>query len=779
MQFLTMLFLACPLALDAPAPRERQTRDLTFYLRRLRTVDHLPRLEESHTALASTWSRAGDVSDPDDFKRIEGTRNILLDTNGPGCVHRIFVGRLGEEVAGTRIQIFLDRAAQPVFDLPVEKFFDYRNGPVPYPLVFHKTYPGMLLPIPFRTHCLIQLVNPERTHWGSFWQIAYTTYDPSTEVESLNWPLKPGEREEVAAVCREWIAAEDQAPPEPKWTSEHTLDLPASGMREIRLQGAGIIRELGIGSEPATPEALRKLRMRMTWDKSGNPSVDVPVGYYFGHADHEPLRAAQYSSLLLGVSDGQGRSRFPMPFEDGAIIAFHNQSATDPVRVQLRLAVDSLPALPEDFGRFHVTWAEKRAVEPDAPRYGQKRFPAHIVLQREDGPGKYVGTLLHVVWPYTKEWWGEGDWLIWTDENDWPPSYHGTGTEEYFNSGWGGFDRKAISGYVTTRPGHETVYSFHLNDFFAWQRNIRVAVETVGFRRGDRIVRSDHPIWGTTAYWYARTPQPAGSRVDLIEPRTPDTAPAGQNESPHRAPLQLSDWQRGVTITAPQPQSADPMRMFLWFYEWNVFDARARGEHTGGRFDRFTKDISHSTATLKSDDMMLTMKADPVAVDLTLVVRNRSDHDWPVTAAIIPCFNPSRGRDVNRQFINEKTWFAANELTPLEGRGIHFNKALDSELRKRSADRKFVFSDKWPTTTPDASAGILIRESEDSQWVCGIAWERFLSVQGHNPWHCMHVAVQVGPLARNAERTIKGRIYLMRGTAADCWTRYRRDFGLQ
>ena len=54
--------------------------------------------------------------------------------------------------------------------------------------------------------------------------------------------------------------------------------------------------------------------------------------------------------------------------------------------------------------------------------------------------------MLQVDWP-TNLWWGEGDFLIWTDENAWPPSYHGTGSEEYFNSGWGMFDRKAISGF--------------------------------------------------------------------------------------------------------------------------------------------------------------------------------------------------------------------------------------------------------------------------------------------------------------------------------------------
>jgi hypothetical protein len=104
-------------------------------------------------------------------------------------------------------------------------------------------------------------------------------------------------------------------------------------------------------------------------------------------------------------------------------------------------------------------------------------------------------------WPH-EGWWGEGDWLIWSDESDWPPSYHGTGSEEYFNSGWCLFDRKAVSGYVAVHPGHPTQYSFHLNDAFQFQRRLRVAVETVGWDEADRRIRAEHPVWSTTAFWY-------------------------------------------------------------------------------------------------------------------------------------------------------------------------------------------------------------------------------------------------------------------------------------
>jgi hypothetical protein len=87
---------------------------------------------------------------------------VLLDVEGPGVIHRLFTG--GTEpgrpdlpgylnVDGTRVQVFLDGANEPVLDYPVTAFFDPDKGPIPAPLAGDKahgwTYPGALLPIPY------------------------------------------------------------------------------------------------------------------------------------------------------------------------------------------------------------------------------------------------------------------------------------------------------------------------------------------------------------------------------------------------------------------------------------------------------------------------------------------------------------------------------------------------------------------------------------------------------------------------------------------------------
>ena len=507
---------------------EPSVRDVRYFLRRLRTVDHLPELEEAHTALASTWDRTGGNADGTDFKRIEGTTNILLDVAGPGCLHRLFTG--GAEagrpelpgylrVDGTRLQISLDDAAVPLFDLPVVDFFDPARGPVPTPLAGAKTngwtYPGCLLPIPYARHCRVQLVNPDRSNWGSYWQIAYTTYPAGTPVESLVWPLPPAAQAELEAVCKTWLAVQ-AAPPAPprQWTRTTTVALEPGRALELRRSGAGVIRELRLGVEPSTPDVLRGLRLTMRWDGARQPSVDVPVGYFFGHANSGHAEAARFNTLLLGVTADEAYARFPMPYAQGAVIGLHNGSGVPITRLRVALAAERLRALPADWGRFQATYHEARAVLQDAPCFGLKQVPGHLVLERQ-ARGKYVGVLLRTDWPH-EGWWGEGDWLIWTDETAWPPSYHGTGSEEYFNSGWCKFDRKAISGYVAVHPGHPTEYSFHLNDAFQFRRQIKVAVETVGWDKADQLIHNEHPVWGSTAFWYALPAQPAGSRPALL-----------------------------------------------------------------------------------------------------------------------------------------------------------------------------------------------------------------------------------------------------------------------
>jgi hypothetical protein len=182
------------------------------------------------------------------------------------------------------------------------------------------------------------------------------------------------------------------------------------------------------------------------------------------------------------------------------------------------------------------------------------------------------------------------------------------------------------------------------------------------------------------------------------------------------------------------------------------------------------------------------MRAVADGAELTLRITNRTSHAWPEVAGIIPCWNPgqisgtnpSMPQPLNRNFADpwrKNTFYlSAGGLAPLDSRAIHFNTRLRAAVEALSDRGRFAFSHKWPTSEENATAGLIVRESEDGRWVTGVAWEDFLSVQSHNPWSCMHAALRIGALKPGESRTLRGRLYLFRGTRDDCCQRFRRDF---
>ena len=256
--------------------------------------------------------------------------------------------------------------------------------------------------------------------------------------------------------------------------------------------------------------------------------------------------------------------------------------------------------------------------------------------------------------------------------------------------------------------------------------------------------------------------------------------------------VNLSEWERGIAVTSPHQED---MTVFLWFYEWNMFDALQKGQHTHGTSENeinVSQDQRSGSVVSSPLGLSLEMQAGADSADMTLTVTNKSDHDWPQLASIIPCFNPGPEGNQNAQFLNTKTFFLGPaSLSPQVAREIHYNQALrvavDQEEGTWEADApgyrwakegdKYLWSHKWPRSEINAHAGLILRESNDGEWVMGIAWDRFLSTQRHNPWKCMHLSVNVGPLDQGESREIRGKIYLFKGTKEELLARYHQDFG--
>lgn len=248
----------------------------------------------------------------------------------------------------------------------------------------------------------------------------------------------------------------------------------------------------------------------------------------------------------------------------------------------------------------------------------------------------------------------------------------------------------------------------------------------------------------------------------------------------------LFEWERGIGLRVPGEPAAD---MYLWFYEWNMFEAMSAGQHTKGTYQLARQlDAAEGTAVIDSPAVRLEVRTVPDGAELTVRVTNRTSHAWPEIAGIIPCWNPgqvpgtnpSSPLPLNRNFADpgrtKSHFVGVSGLEPLATREIHFN-ARHRAAVDRVGDRgTFAFSYKWPTSDRNATAGMLVRESEDGQWVTGIGWEDFISTQGHNPWSCLHACIRVGPLQPGESRTVRGRLYLFRGTKEECLARFRGAF---
>ena len=102
-------------------------------------------------------------------------------------------------------------------------------------------------------------------------------------------------------------------------------------------------------------------------------------------------------------------------------------------------------------------------------------------------------------------WYGEGDDMIFIDGEEWPPSLHGTGTEDYFNTAYCPAEKYDAPYHGMTLPGgpnwsgKSSYYRFHIEDPIHFQKSIKVTIE-----HGHNNNRSDDI--SSTAYWYQAEP---------------------------------------------------------------------------------------------------------------------------------------------------------------------------------------------------------------------------------------------------------------------------------
>ena len=222
----------------------------------------------------------------------------------------------------------------------------------------------------------------------------------------------------------------------------------------------------------------RDLIIRVYWDGSEFPSIEAPIGDFFGVS--MGLVASFTSIPIQNTSNGRSRNCWwYMPFNSSARITLSNRRSEDfydgtdtPIRHRNRIYyyVDyqSYARPIKDIRYFHA-----RLWETDPPVRG---VPVKLVEVK--GEGHYVGVVLgHRT--RTPGWFGEGDDIITVDGT---LSFVGTGTEDYFSDAWGLRVLSQPSFGCSVMEGREigdrlSIHRFHMNDPIPFQKSFTFEIE--------------------------------------------------------------------------------------------------------------------------------------------------------------------------------------------------------------------------------------------------------------------------------------------------------------
>lgn len=271
--------------------------------------------------------------------------------------------------------------------------------------------------------------------------------------------------------------------------------------------------------------------LRFYWDDETEPSVEVPVGDFFGMGWGQ---YASLNSLAVCVNPGSAFNCYwPMPFRKKCRITMENIDQKD---MTLYYQVDYiLTDVPADAAYFH---AQFRRVNP-LP-YQQD----YVLVDSIHGKGQYVGTYL--AWGvHNNGWWGEGEIKFFMDGDKEFPTIVGTGTEDYFCGSYdfdtqkknaAGINETAYTEFSTPYSGlHQVIkgdghynvqqrfgmYRWHITDPIRFENNLKVTIQALGWRDGGRYLPLQDDI-ASVVYWYQAEPHQKFPQIpgkDLLEIR--------------------------------------------------------------------------------------------------------------------------------------------------------------------------------------------------------------------------------------------------------------------
>lgn len=287
----------------------------------------------------------------------------------------------------------------------------------------------------------------------------------------------------------------------------------------------------------ASPEKfhLKKLVLRMYWDNEPTPSVETPIGDFFGLGLGDYFR---YESIPLAVgSDMALNSFFCMPFQAHARVTVTNQGNEAVDHFYFNLDYQAYrKALPPQTMYFHAQYRQAAPAHGWDNHWTNNYVPAiegkknldgrdNYVWLEASGRGHFVGVTMSVL-QNQDGWWGEGDDMFFVDGEE-MPSINGTGSEDYFLGAWDFGDHPFAYGSFgapvkgdEVAGSHSSVYRFHLDSPIPFTKSLKATIE-----HGHANHRSDN--FFSVAYWYQLEPHGSFPPLPPVEERLPRIYPVG------------------------------------------------------------------------------------------------------------------------------------------------------------------------------------------------------------------------------------------------------------
>jgi len=301
---------------------------------------------------------------------------------------------------------------------------------------------------------------------------------------------------------------------------------PGATQELFQSDGPGVITHIWFTIAAQSALHLKEIVIRIYWDGNSKPSVEVPVGDFFG------LNLGQYvvyQSAYLNCSSVKALNcYFSMPFRKSARITATNEGKQPVGSFYSNIDYQLVPSLPEDIVYFHAQYRQKAPNTAVKFAPGEKELNndgrSNYVFAETRGKGHLMGVTMGVL-QNGENWFGEGDDMIFID-NETTPAIIGTGTEDYINGAWdfGGrdgavpFAHQYNGAQFMQAPEHGggryLMYRWHGDNPVTFERYLKHTIE-----HGHANDRADN--FYTVCYWYQTQPYTDFPALPPVGDRTP------------------------------------------------------------------------------------------------------------------------------------------------------------------------------------------------------------------------------------------------------------------